>query len=192
VYVIYTSGSTGRPKGVQIPHRALVNLLTSMKAQPGLTLQDSFLAVTTISFDIAALELYLPLIVGARCVLASREAAADGRQLSQLLEDHDITAMQATPSTWKLLLESGWTGKRNLKILCGGEAWSRELAGELLRRSASVWNMYGPTETTVWSAVQHVTRVEGPILIGHPIANTEMYVLDRSFQPLPVGVIGEL
>ncbi|HWZ46035.1 MAG TPA: amino acid adenylation domain-containing protein [Candidatus Saccharimonadales bacterium] len=192
VYVIYTSGSTGRPKGVQIPHRALVNLLMSVQNRPGLALQDSFLAVTTISFDIAALELYLPLIVGARCVLAGREAAADGQQLSRLLEGHDITAMQATPSTWKLLLQSGWAGKRNLKILCGGEAWSRELAGELLRRSASVWNMYGPTETTVWSAVYRVTSDEGPMLIGHPIANTEMYVLDRNFQPLPVGVTGEL
>ncbi len=162
-YVIYTSGSTGRPKGVQISRAALVNLLRSMQRQPGLTQQDRLLAVTTISFDIAALELYLPLTVGACCVLAGREAGADGYQLSKILEDSKITVMQATPSTWKLLLESGWMGKADLKILCGGEAMSRELAGQLLARSSSVWNMYGPTETTVWSALHAVASTEGPV-----------------------------
>lgn len=191
-YVIYTSGSTGRPKGVQIPHRALVNFLVSMRSRPGLTSQDSLLAVTTISFDIAALELYLPLTVGARCVLASREAAADGQQLRQMLEEFGITAMQATPSTWKLLLESGWPGNRNLKILCGGEAMSRELAEQLLPKASSLWNMYGPTETTVWSTVHPITSAEGPVLIGRPIANTEIYILDRNLQPVPAGIIGEL
>lgn len=192
VYLIYTSGSTGRPKGVQIPHRALVNLLASVQQFPGLTQRDSLLAVTTISFDIAALELYLPLIVGARCVLASREAAADGLQLWRLMEAHEITAIQATPSTFRLLLESGWPGSSDLKILCGGEAWSAELAAELIRHSSSVWNMYGPTETTVWSAVHPVRSGEGPVLIGRPIANTEMYLLDANLQPAPVGVVGEL
>jgi amino acid adenylation domain-containing protein len=191
-YVIYTSGSTGRPKGVQICHRALVNFLTSMRSQPGLTQHDSLLAVTTISFDIAGLELYLPLTVGARCVLASREASADGEQLWRMLEDHDITVMQATPSTWRLLLESGWQGKTNLKILCGGEAISRELAGDLITKASSLWNMYGPTETTIWSTVHPITSLEGPILIGRAIANTETYVLDRNLQPAPIGVIGEL
>lgn len=191
-YVIYTSGSTGRPKGVQICHRSLVNLLTSMRVRPGLTEKDSLLAVTTISFDIAALELYLPLIVGARCVLASREASQDGRQLSRMFDRYEITAMQATPSTWKLLLESGWQGKADLKILCGGEAMPRELAEQLIPRAHSVWNMYGPTETTVWSSFHHVTSSAGLIPIGHPIGNTQMYVLDRNMQPVPVGVIGEL
>jgi amino acid adenylation domain-containing protein len=191
-YVIYTSGSTGHPKGVQIPHRALVNLLTSMQRQPGLRPQDSLLAVTTISFDIAALELYLPLIVGARCVLASREVASDGRQLRELLENSYITVMQATPSTWKLLIEVGWTRRSNLKILCGGEPMSPELGGQLLERASAVWNMYGPTETTVWSSIYRIRSFAGPVLIGHPVANTEMYVLDRNLQPVPVGTTGEL
>lgn len=191
-YVIYTSGSTGVPKGVQICHRSLVNLMTSMRTRPGLTEKDSLLAVTTISFDIAALELYLPLIVGASCVLASREDSSDGRRLASMLDNYQITVMQATPSTWKLLLESGWRGKADLKILCGGEAMSRELAGQLIHRAHSVWNMYGPTETTVWSSLHQVTSPAGPIVIGRPIDNTQMYVLDRYLCPVPVGVIGEL
>ena len=191
-YVIYTSGSTGVPKGVQICHRSLVNFLTSMRACPGLTEKDSLLAVTTISFDIAALELYLPLMVGAQFVLASREDSRDGKRLSTMLDDYQITAMQATPSTWKLLLESGWAGKADLKILCGGEAMPRELAEQLIARARSVWNMYGPTETTVWSSLHHVTSDAGPIVIGRPIANTQMHVLDRNLCPVPVGVIGEL
>ena len=191
-YVIYTSGSTGVPKGVQICHRSLVNLLTSMQACPGLTQGDSLLAVTTISFDIAALELYLPLIAGARCVLAGHEDSSDGRRLSSMLDDYQITVMQATPSTWKLLLESGWAGKADLKVLCGGEAMPREIAEQLIRRTSSVWNMYGPTETTVWSSLHQVTSTGGPIVIGRPIHNTQMYVLDRSLCPVPVGVIGEL
>jgi surfactin family lipopeptide synthetase A len=191
-YVIYTSGSTGVPKGVQICHRSLVNLLTSMKTRPGLTGKDSLLAVTTISFDIAALELYLPLMVGARCVLASHQDSTDGRRLSRMLDDYQITVMQATPSTWKLLLESGWPGKADLKVLCGGEAMPRELADQLIRRARSVWNMYGPTETTVWSSLHHVTSLASPIVIGRPIANTQMYVVDRNMSPVPVGVIGEL
>jgi amino acid adenylation domain-containing protein len=191
-YVIYTSGSTGRPKGVQICHRSLVNLLTSMRARPGLTEEDSLLAVTTISFDIAALELYLPLMVGARCVLASRESSGDGQRLWKMLDDYEITVMQATPSTWKLLLQSGWPGKADLKILCGGEAMPRELAEQLISRACSVWNMYGPTETTVWSSLHRVTSSAGLIPIGRPIGNTQMYLLDRNMQPVPVGVIGEL
>src|SRR5262249_20218404 len=191
-YVIYTSGSTGKPKGVQICHRALVNLLTSMRSQPGLTQADRLLAVTTISFDIAALELYLPLTVGACCVLASRDNCKDGRQLWKMLDDHDITVMQATPSGWKLLVDAGWPGKPNLKILCGGEAMPRDLAKELIAKASSVWNMYGPTETTVWSALHKVTAADSAIPIGRPIANTTMYVLDRHLQPVPVGVTGDL
>lgn len=191
-YVIYTSGSTGVPKGVQICHRSLVNLLTSMRACPGLKEKDSLLAVTTMSFDIAALELYLPLIVGARCVLASREASADGERLWSMLDDYQITVMQATPSTWKLLLEAGWPGKADLKILCGGEGMPQGLAEQLISRAGSVWNMYGPTETTVWSSLHHVTSFSSPIPIGRPIDNTQMYVLDRNMDPVPVGMIGEL
>jgi amino acid adenylation domain-containing protein len=191
-YVIYTSGSTGKPKGVQIPHRAVVNLLYSMLRRPGLAAEDRLLAVTTLAFDIAALELFLPLCVGARVVLATREAARDGDKLLALLHASGATAMQATPATWRLLLEAGWNGRTDLKILCGGEALPRDLADELLARAPSVWNMYGPTETTIWSATSPVQPGPAPVTIGPPIANTEFYVLDPSGRPVPVGVPGEL
>jgi len=191
-YVIYTSGSTGRPKGVQIPHRAVVNFISSIQAEPGITAKDRLLAVTTISFDIAGLELYVPLSVGAQIVLVSRQAAMDGRELARLLAEEKITVMQATPVTWRLLVESGWKGKADLKVLCGGEALARDLADRLLERVASAWNMYGPTETTIWSTVDRVKPGNGPILIGRPIANTEAYILDHNLQLLPVGAVGEL
>lgn len=191
-YVIYTSGSTGKPKGVQICNQSLVNFLVSMRSSPGLVPEDSLLAVTTISFDIAALELYLPLIVGARVVLASRETAVDGYKLQKTLASTTITVMQATPATWRLLLEAGWQGSNNFKILCGGEALPRDLAVELLKRGSSVWNMYGPTETTVWSTTSRIAAGDSPITIGRPIANTEIYVLDNHLEPVPVGVPGEL
>jgi amino acid adenylation domain-containing protein len=191
-YVIYTSGSTGKPKGVQVAHRAVVNLLCAMARQPGLTSQDTLLAVTTFAFDIAALELYLPLCVGARVVLATTEVTMDGNKLLALLEASGTTVMQATPATWRLLLEAGWNAPTTLKILCGGEALPRDLADALLARSASVWNMYGPTETTIWSATCRVEPGPGPVPIGPPIANTEFYVLDPKGQPVPLGVPGEL
>jgi len=191
-YVIYTSGSTGTPKGVQIPHRTVVNFLQTMRQQPGVTEHDVLLAVTTLSFDIAALELFLPLIVGARVVLISRAAVADGRQLLQTLADTKATVMQATPATWHHLLEAGWVGSPQLKVLCGGEALPRELAQQLLARATAVWNLYGPTETTIWSAVCKVESGDGPVPIGRPIANTQFYLLDRHLQPVPIGVPGEL
>jgi amino acid adenylation domain-containing protein len=191
-YVIYTSGSTGKPKGVQIPHRALVNFLCSMRESPGLAPDDVLLAVTTLSFDIAALEIFLPLIAGARLIMASRDEAIDGIALGRLIEAHGITVLQATPSTWRLLVESGWTGAARLKALCGGEALTRTLADELIGRCASVWNMYGPTETTVWSSVARVTGEAGPVPLGDPIANTRLYVLDTHGQLVPAGVPGEL
>ena len=190
-YVIYTSGSTGRPKGVQIPHSAVVNFLLSMARRPGLTSEDSLLAVTTLSFDIAGLELYLPLVVGARVVLASRETTQAGEQLAELIERRGITAMQATPATWRLLLGAGWTGRRDLKILCGGEALPRDLASQILGACGSLWNVYGPTEATIWSTLDEV-GAEGPISIGRPLANTEVYLLSRRLKPVPVGVPGEL
>ncbi|MBP7568878.1 MAG: amino acid adenylation domain-containing protein [Acidobacteria bacterium] len=191
-YVIYTSGSTGVPKGVEVPHGALVNFLTSMRREPGLSASDTVVAVTTLSFDIAALELWLPLITGARVVVASREVASDGRALAALLDRVGATVLQATPATWRLLLESGWMGKADLRILCGGEALERELADRLLRCGAEVWNLYGPTETTVWSSLWRVEGGAKPILIGHPIANTQLHVLDDRRRPVPVGVVGEL
>jgi amino acid adenylation domain-containing protein len=190
-YVIYTSGSTGKPKGVQITHRALVNFLFSMQSNPGLDAQDVLLAVTTISFDIAGLELYLPLISGARILIAATDDMMDGPALASLIKNHGVTIMQATPATWRLLLESGWAGHSTLKILCGGEAWSTTLADQLLPKCQSLWNMYGPTETTVWSAATRVQTGQ-KVLLGRPIANTQFYILDEHLQPVPVGVPGEL
>jgi amino acid adenylation domain-containing protein len=190
-YVIYTSGSTGKPKGVAVPHRAVLNFLGAMAECPGLGAEDVLLAVTTISFDISVLELYLPLTQGARVVIAGSDEVSDGRRLAARLESEGVTVMQATPATWKLLLASGWEGSPGLKALCGGEALSRSLADELLKRVGELWNMYGPTETTVWSTISRVAD-SGPILIGRPIANTKLYVLGERQQLLPVGVPGEL
>jgi len=190
-YVLYTSGSTGRPKGVQITHRNVVNLVLSMQATPGISASDTLLAVTTISFDIAGLEIYVPLSVGAKIVLISRHAALNAREMARLLDQHQVTVMQAAPVTWRLLIESGWQPRASLKVLVGGEALPRDLAESLCGRAGSVWNMYGPTETTIWSTCHRVTA-GAPILIGRPIANTQVYVADRALQLLPVGAIGEL
>jgi len=191
-YVIYTSGSTGRPKGVQIPHRAVVNLLDSMRRQPGLAEADTILATTRLSFDIAVLELLLPLIVGARLIVAEDEVVADGSRLSQMLATCGATVMQATPATWRMLIEAGWRGQRGLKILCGGEALSGHLADQLLKRGAELWNLYGPTETTVWSSIARVYQGDVVPVIGGAINNTQLYVLDQNFCLAPIGVPGEL
>lgn len=191
-YVIYTSGSTGLPKGVQIPHRALLNFLLSVQKEPGLTAEDRLLAVTTLSFDIAGLELWLPLITGASIVLANADDAKDPTALSRLIDQHDITVMQATPVTWSALLHSGWNGKAHLKALCGGEPMSPQLAHDLCGACAEVWNMYGPTETTIWSTIERVQNRDGVISIGRPIANTEIYILDSHLNPVPVGSDGEI
>ena len=190
-YVIYTSGSTGKPKGVEIPHSAVVNLLTSMARTPGLKATDVFYAVTTISFDIAGLELFLPLTVGAKVVIAERDAVIDGFRLLKNLENVRATAMQATPASWRLLLEAGFRAPANFKLLCGGEALPRELADRLLQGSGELWNMYGPTETTIWSSCTRVTT-NSPITVGGPIANTQFYILDRNDQPVPSGIPGQL
>ena len=190
-YVLYTSGSTGKPKGVEISHRAVVNFLTSMRKVPGMNEHDTLLSVTTISFDILGLEIWLPLTSGAKVVLAPQEEVMDGKRLSRTMAECNATVMQATPATWRLLLESEWEGNSCLKILCGGEAWSQELARPLLSKCASLWNMYGPTETTIWSAVCQVRDGES-VSIGSPIANTQLYVVDSHLQPVPVGVPGEL
>ncbi len=197
-YIIYTSGSTGKPKGVQITHEAVTNFLNSMQLKPGLTDKDILLAITTISFDIAVLELYLPLMLGAKVVLVSREVAVDGIRLLKLLSESKATVMQATPATWHLLLAAGWNGQSQLKILCGGEALSQELASQLLARVSSVWNMYGPTEATVWATAYEVSEqslvgTQKPaISIGKPIGNTQTYILDQYLQPVPIGIKGEL
>lgn len=191
-YVMYTSGSTGKPKGVQIPHVALTNFLCSMQRQPGLAATDTLLAVTTVSFDIAALEIFLPLVCGAKIVIARANQTVDGRELWALLQRHHITVMQATPVTWQLLLESGWHGQPRLKMLCGGEALPRKLANQLLGCGGELWNLYGPTETTIWSSVLKITPGERAVPIGPPIANTQFYVLDPHSNLVPLGVPGEL
>jgi amino acid adenylation domain-containing protein len=192
-YVIYTSGSTGKPKGVPIEHRSIVNLLCSMQRTLGVSPEDPLLAVTTLSFDIAGLEIYLPLISGACVTVASEEDVVDGYRLRDLIAESGATVMQATPATWRLLLEAGWQGSSNLKILCGGETLAPELAKDLIARGNSVWNVYGPTETTIWSTVYRVTGQEqGPIPIGRPIANTCIYILDSYRNPVPANVIGEI
>ncbi|MEK6250309.1 MAG: amino acid adenylation domain-containing protein, partial [Planctomycetales bacterium] len=191
-YVIFTSGSTGKPKGVQIEHRSVVNFLNSMRREPGLTAQDILLAVTTLSFDISVLELYLPLTSGAQVILVDRETTSDGVQLAEMMVTSGATVMQATPATWRLLVEAGWQGSQELKILCGGEAMPRDLAEDLLARCGSLWNMYGPTETTIWSAVYRVVNEPGSVSVGKPIDNTQIYILDERSRPVPVGVPGHL
>jgi amino acid adenylation domain-containing protein len=191
-YVIYTSGSTGTPKGVEIPQRAVVNFLESMYSRLGLGGDEVLFSVTSFSFDIAALELLLPLISGGRVVIASRGALSSGAGLSRWLADSTASIMQGTPTTWQMLLDSDWPGDRNLKILCGGEPLPPELASRLLERGARVWNLYGPTETTIWSTGLTLVASPGPVSIGKPIANTEVYLLDAHMNPTPIGVRGEL
>ena len=191
-YVIYTSGSTGRPKGVVVHHGALANFLRSMAHEPGLLEADRLVAVTTLSFDIAVLELLLPLTVGAEIILAGRDEVADGYALRSLLESSAATVMQATPSTWRMLLDAGWQGAAGFKALIGGEGLPRDLAQLLRPRCAELWNMYGPTETTVWSSCWRVDLEVPEISIGRPIANTQVHVLDEQLQARPIGVPGEI
>jgi amino acid adenylation domain-containing protein len=191
-YIISTCGSSGTPKGVQIFHRALVNFLLSMQQELHMTRQDRFLALTTLSSDIAGLELYAPLLSGACVVLVSREDALDGSALVSVLEQEGITLMQATAMTWRLLLKAGWTGDPALRLLCGGEAWSLELARQLGRRGRAVYNLYGSTETTIWSTCCQITPDQAVLSIGHSLARTTAYVLDPHDQFVACGVIGEL
>ncbi|MFF7453223.1 amino acid adenylation domain-containing protein [Kitasatospora sp. NPDC008115] len=195
-YLLYTSGSTGRPKGVAVPHRAIVNFLTSMGREPGLTGRDVMAAVTTVTFDIAGLELWLPLVTGARVEIADRATATDGAALGAWVQKQGVTHLQATPATWRMLLEAGWAGRPGLTALCGGEALTADLARALLDRTGALWNLYGPTETTVWSTVQRVTPElaahGGVVALGAPIANTRLHLLGSSGQSVPVNGIGEL
>ena len=191
-YIIYTSGSTGLPKGVMVHHSALVNFLSSMHMRPGITEGDTLLSVTSISFDIAALELFLPLIAGATVIIASEEMNTQPYLIGEAISHYRVNIMQATPATWQLLIKTGWTGEPGLKALCGGEALTKPLADQLLYRVSSLWNMYGPTETTVWSSVCQIQKGEPVTTIGQPIGNTQLYILDRHLQVQPIGVAGEL
>jgi amino acid adenylation domain-containing protein len=192
VHLIYTSGSTGKPKGVEIEHGSLVNLLGSVQKCPGLTADDVFVAVATLSFDIAATELFLPLLTGARMVLLSRDDASDGFRLMKQLAAHEATVFQATPVTWRMLLETPWAGSPKLKMFTTGEAFPRDLGPRLLPKGKELWNLYGPTETTVYSAVARIVDASAPITFDRPVDNTQLYILDPNMQPVPMGVVGEL
>lgn len=193
-YVIYTSGSTGKPKGVMVDNYALSNLLISMKDRPGLSSDDTLLAITTLSFDIATLEILLPLITGSRLILTTREESASPKYLIQLLDSYDVTVIQATPSRLRLILESGWKGAKSIRIWSGGETLSGELSRGLNKLGKELWNMYGPTETTIWSTCHLVPKDSARTseLIGSPIYNTHIYVLNHRMQPVPENIVGEL
>ncbi|MEY3894957.1 MAG: hypothetical protein RLZZ214_476, partial [Verrucomicrobiota bacterium] len=191
-YILYTSGSTGKPKGVQIRHRSAVNLLFSMAAEPGFGPGDSLLAVTTISFDVSIPEAFMAFITGGSMVLAPRGVSADGEGFAAMLDEHDITFVQGTPTTWRLVLAAGWRGKKNLKAVIGGEAVDRDLAAQLIPLCGELWNFYGPTETTVWSSCLRMEPREGPVVIGRPLHGNDIYVLDELLQPVAGGESGEI
>lgn len=191
-YVIYTSGSTGRPKGVSISHGAMMNFLEASLEKPGLGPGDRLLAVTTFCFDISVLELYLPLMAGGETVLASKEETIDGEALRKTIENKRINVLQATPPSWRILLASGWRGGRDFKVLCGGEAFPKDLIEALSPNCSSVWNMYGPTETTVWASCKKMGPGQTHVSIGRPMKNYRMYILDERLAPVPFGAVGEL
>jgi len=191
-HVIYTSGSTGKPKGVQICQQSMINFLAAMRKKPGIDSSDVVCSITTLSFDISVLELYLPLICGGRVVIVARETSMYGDLLAQVLTENKVSYMQATPASWRLLLHAGWQPPPGFKILCGGEPFPKDLAMSLLKHCPEVWNMYGPTETTVWSTVHKVRADEKIIRVGHPIDNTSIYILDQERQLVPQGVSGKL
>jgi len=192
-YVIYTSGSTGVPKGVMVEHHSVVNLLSSMAKQPGITQSDTLLAVTSTSFDIHALELFLPLLNGAITLLASSSESQEPDLLVKLISDHSVSIMQATPATWKILVDGNWLPNSKIKALCGGEALTQTLADNLLSlKNVELWNMYGPTETTIWSCVQKIENTQKPISIGSGIKNTQLFVVENGKQLAPIGTPGEL
>lgn len=191
-YVIYTSGSTGQPKGVGISHSAVSNLLQSIIHVPGMTDADRVLAVTTLSFDISVTELFLPLVVGACICLVDRSVAMDAMALVKKIAGSNINYMQATPATWRMLLDAGWQGQSDLRIVSGGETLTRDLAEKLLARCGELWNLYGPTEATVWASTHRVTNGTGPVPIGIPVMNTEMLILDEGMNLVSGNQPGEL
>ncbi len=190
-YLIYTSGSTGMPKGVLVQHRSLANFLLAMAERPGLAAGQTVVAVTTVSFDPSALELYLPLLVGARLVVADTEQARDPHRIAELVAAADRAVVQATPTTWRLLLDSGWTPPAGVTVLSGGERLAPELGGRLAAGGATVWDLYGPTEATIWASAARLDAA-GAVADWAPVANSTAHVLDRRLQPVPEGVTGEL
>ena len=190
-YVLYTSGSTGKPKGVQIRHGALTNMLFAVSNDVALTSSDVVLATTTISFDISTYEMFAPLIAGAHLVVAPRSVAMDGKLLAKAISESGATLLQATPAGWQVLLEAGWEGQADLKMLTAGEPLTWTLAQRLLDRGAALWNLYGPTEATVYATGRQIFK-DKKITVGRPLANCTAYVLDEHRQRVPIGAIGEL
>lgn len=191
-YILYTSGSTGQPKGVAIERHSLLNFLLSMQKEPGINQDDILLNITTISFDIAELELFLPLICGAQIVIVDNEVAKDGRALLEIIKTEQISIVQATPFTWRMILQSGWNKPLPIKAFCGGEALPKDLADKLLEKCTELWNMYGPTETTIYCTIKKILPKEDLITIGKPIDNTQVYILDKEQHQVPAGEEGEI
>jgi amino acid adenylation domain-containing protein len=192
IYLLYTSGSTGKPKGVTITHKNLVNVLYSVLENPGIKDTDTLISITTISFDIAMVELFAPLLIGAKLILTTEETAKDTRLLLDVMKDEAVTMMQATPATWQMLLDSGWEEHLPITAFSTGEALPLELAKNILKRVDKLWNLYGPTETTIWSAITQVTSADNVIPIGFPIANTQLYIVNEQNNLVALGNIGEL
>lgn len=191
-YILYTSGSTGQPKGVAIERHSLLNFLLSMQKEPGINQDDILLSITTISFDIAELELFLPLICGAQIIIVDNEVAKDGRALLEIIKTEQISIVQATPFTWRMILQSGWNKPLPIKAFCGGEALPKDLADKLLEKCTELWNMYGPTETTIYCTIKKILPKEDLITIGKPIDNTQVYILDKEQHQVPAGEEGEI
>ena len=198
-YVIYTSGSTGKPKGIAIPHYTVVDHHMAMRDKIGFTKDDVIFAVASVAFDPSVQDFFLPLFLGAKTIIAGQDTVVDGFLLKEELDQTRPTIMQATPSTWRMLLMAGWQGSNQLTILSGGEGLTKDLAHELIKRNKALWNIYGPTETTIWSTGK---KLEGARLktkgetsyepVGRPINNVDVYILDKHLQPTPIGVGGEI
>ena len=192
VYVLYTSGTTGRPKGVQTRHKGIVNVLLSVQKKPGLLPVDKTVALATVTFDLATVEIYTPLVTGAELVLVDNATSRNGEQLARLLAEHQITFIQATPATLRMLWEAGWRGNQSLTVISCAEALPMDLARKLMDSCRSLWNFYGPTETTIYATGGQILPSHDVITIGPPINNTQVYMLDEQLHPLPVGKAGEI
>lgn len=191
-YVLYTSGSTGIPKGVAVPHQGLSNLIMGFQKLLNLEPSDVVAAIAPLSFDIAGLEIWLPLVIGAKVVLSADSVGRNSFALADLLRDSKVTFLQATPAGWRGLFETGWRGDGTLKAVVGGEALPEDLADRVASQTREAWNAYGPTETTIWSTAKRLHPGERPVSIGRPLANTTIFVLDPNGEPVPVGIPGEI